>query len=249
MISKYLLPCALATGLTAQALAASDAAEWTYAGADGPDNWGELAAAYEVCKTGLMQSPIDLAEANAVGEISVSVDYADAPLTLRNSGKTVQVDFPSGSYLTSSGRVFELVQVHFHTPSEHTFGGATYPLVAHFVHASDEGALAVLGVLFEEGASHGELQKIIDAADGAGAAASAIDGVTLTTRALVPDDVEVFRYMGSLTTPPCSEGVSWHVAEDTLTASAEQLAAMEALMGMNARPVLPVNGRLVVAPE
>ncbi len=129
---------------------ADDATEWSYEGPRGPETWGELAAAYETCKAGLMQSPIDLAAANATAAIPVSVDYADGPLTVRNSGMTVQVDFPAGSYLTSSGRVFELIQVHFHTPSEHTFDGETYPLVAHFVHASDQGSLAVLGVLFEE---------------------------------------------------------------------------------------------------
>jgi len=249
MSVKHLLPAVITLGLSAQAVAADDAAEWDYAGANGPDSWGELAAAYETCKTGLMQSPIDLADANASGEIAVSVDYADAPLTIRNSGKTVQVDFPAGSHMTTSGRVFKLVQVHFHTPSEHTFAGDTYPLVAHFVHASDEGALAVLGVLFEEGDAHGELQKIIDAAEDAGAGPDPVAGVTLATHALVPAELEVFRYMGSLTTPPCSEGVNWHVAEDVLTASSAQLEAMAALMGMNARPVLPVNGRLVVAPE
>ncbi|MEQ8858507.1 MAG: carbonic anhydrase family protein [Pseudomonadales bacterium] len=221
---------------------------WGYAGAAGPERWGDLDAAYETCKVGLQQSPIDLATANAIAEIDVSVDYEPGPLTV-SSGKTVQVDFPHGSYLTTSGQVFRLVQVHFHTPSEHTFAGETYPLVAHFVHVSHAGELAVLGVLFEEGAGNAELGKIIDSARSAGTEASEFPEVTLHPRALVPEDIDVFRYMGSLTTPPCSEGVNWHVVETPLTAGADQIDAFESMMGNNARPVLPTNGRLVVAPE
>ncbi len=229
--------------------AADETASWGYAGAEGPERWGDLSAAYETCKTGLQQSPIDLAEANVIADVPVSVDYEEAPLAIRNLGKTVQVDFPSGSYLTTSGRVFGLAQVHFHTPSEHTFGGETYPLVAHFVHVADSGALAVLGILFETGEANTELDKIIDSARGAGAAPTAVAGVSIDPRALVPDTLEVFRYMGSLTTPPCSEGVNWHVVSEPMTASIAQIRAFESLMGMNARPVLPANGRLIVSPE
>jgi carbonic anhydrase len=150
--------------------------------------------------------------------------------------------------MTSGGTVFRLVQVHFHTPSEHTFSGEALPLVAHFVHATDAGELGVLGVLFETGAENAGLAPLVDALDGieAGGEGAAL---TVDPNTLLPDELEVYRYMGSLTTPPCSEGVHWHVAEDVLEASPEQLAALEARMGMNARPTLPLNGRLLVAPE
>ena len=248
-MSRTLMP-ALTLGLTIAAVThAAPASAWSYKGETGPDRWGDLEAAYETCKTGLMQSPIDLAHANTVADVPVSVDYGDVPLTIRNLGKTIQVEFEPGNYLTTSGRVFGLAQVHFHTPSEHTFGGATLPLVAHFVHVDDDGALAVLGVLFEEGDTNAELQKIVDAAGDVGTEPTAVSGVSVDLTALVPGDLDSFRYMGSLTTPPCSEGVNWHVVETPLTASAAQIDALESLMGMNARPVLPVNGRLVVAPE
>jgi carbonic anhydrase len=248
-MTRPLLPV-LTLGLTiAAATHANQVHAWSYQGETGPDRWGDLEAAYETCKTGLMQSPIDLARANTVADVPVSVDYGEVPLTIRNPGKTIQVDFEPGNYLTTSGHVFGLAQVHFHTPSEHTFGDAALPLVAHFVHVDEDGTLAVLGVLFEEGAANPELQKIVDAAGTAGTAPTVIEGVDVDLEALVPDDLESFRYMGSLTTPPCSEGVNWHVVETPLTASAAQIEAFESLMGMNARPVLPVNGRLVVAPE
>jgi carbonic anhydrase len=235
--------------LGASAHATIDAASWSYSGDDGPEHWGQLDEAYELCGAGKRQSPVDLAEHNAIGDLMVSVDWDPAPLNLQNNGKTVQANFQRGSYMTSGTRVFNLVQVHFHTPSEHTLDGETYPLVAHFVHATDEGELGVLGVLFERGDANPELQKLIEAARDAGAEARDVEGVEIDPNGMLPDELEVYRYMGSLTTPPCSESVHWHVVEDTVTASGRQIRALENLMGMNARPTLPLHGRLLVAPE
>lgn len=244
---KSVVPTILA-GLTIAASTTLTAApadvEWSYNGDTGPQKWGSLTEAFEACEKGLMQSPIELAQAGAVGDLEFSVDYRVGPLDVPAPGKAVQANFTGGSYMTSGGKVFELVQAHFHTPSEHTVDGDAYPLVIHFVHATGDGELGVLGVLFEPGEANDELQKIIDAAEGDEA-----DGVTLDPNGLVPDELEIYRYMGSLTTPPCSEGVHWHVAEDALTASPEQIAAMEKMMGNNARPVQPLNGRLLVEPD
>jgi carbonic anhydrase len=234
--------------LATPALAASDGEAWGYSGKTGPEHWGELADEFATCKAGLMQSPVDLPGASVPGEIEVTVDWSPGPLSIQR-GKTIQANFAHGSYMTSSGKVFRLVQVHFHTPSEHTIDGDTLPLVAHFVHASHAGELAVLGVLFEEGDENDELQKLIDAAADAGAEARDVAGVTFDPAGLLPDDMEVFRYMGSLTTPPCSEGVNWHVLEETMEAGAAQISAMEEFMGSNARPVQPLNGRLLISPE
>ncbi|WP_128891177.1 carbonic anhydrase [Erythrobacter sp. HKB08] len=234
--------CALAVAGTAMA------ADWSYEGATGPDNWGSLSPDYELCGKGLMQSPIDLAEANARGDVSVFTAYAPGPLTILNNGHTVQANFAAGSKLTSGTMQFDLIQVHFHTPSEEVMHGEQYPMVAHFVHADSDGNLAVLGVLFEEGAANGELQKLVDAAPATKTAPRTVGGVTIDPNGMLPDDLDVYRFQGSLTTPPCSEGVNWHVAKDTVEASAEQLDAMRAIMGDNARPVQPLNGRLLVAP-
>lgn len=228
-------------------------AEWSYSGEDGPQHWGDLAPEFELCGTGIAQSPIELDQANATGDLEVSVDWSRGPLAVSNQGKTVQVDFPEGSYMTSGGKVFELLQVHFHTPSEHTYRGEAYPLVAHFVHASHDGALGVLGVFFEEGGADGganeELTKIIEAVPAQPSDPVVFDGVIFDPNGMLPDELEIWRYMGSLTTPPCSEGVHWHVVEDTVSASASQIRALEKLMGNNVRPVLPLNDRLLVKPE
>lgn len=224
------------------------AAQWDYGPEGGPDAWGDLAPEYAACGAGRMQSPIDLGEANAVGDIKISVDYVPGPLTVSNKGKTVQADFAPGSSMTSGGTVFPLVQVHFHTPSEHAIDGERYPLTAHFVHATEAGRLAVLGIMFAEGAANPDLQKILDAVPAEASVPRRIAGVTLDPNAMLPESIAVYRYMGSLTTPPCSEGVNWHVVKAPMTASAGQIVAFQALMNDNARPVLPINNRLVVAP-
>ena len=146
--------------------------------------------------------------------------------------------------MVSSGTSYKLAQFHLHTPSEHVVSGKSYPLVSHFVHVGTDGALAVLGVMFEEGAANAELQNVIDALSG-----QKSGPVSLNTANMLPSDLRVFRYMGSLTTPPCSEGVNWHVAHAPLTASADQIKTLSGMMGMNARPVQDLNNRLLMAPR
>jgi carbonic anhydrase len=245
MTSSFLRITTLATGLGLGTTACAAPTQWSH---EDPDGWAEANPDFALCEAGLMQSPIDLEAAYAVGDLELSVDWQAGTATVSDLGKTGQVDFPQGSYMTSGGTVFRLVQVHFHTPSEHTFSGETAPLVAHFVHATDAGELGVLGVLFDSGEPNPGLVGLVDAL---GDVEAGGEGVTLELdpNAMLPGELEVYRYMGSLTTPPCSEGVHWHVAETMVEASPEQIAALEARMGMNARPTLPLNGRLLVAPD
>ncbi len=244
-ISGALLAALVATG---PALAA-EPGTYGYGAGNGPEKWGQLSAAYALCERGDMQSPIDLAGANASANVELEVDYQPGPLTVSNKGLTVQADFAPGSSMTSGGTNFNLIQIHFHTPSEHAFSGKRYPLVGHFVHASEDGKLGVLGVMFEEGAANGALAKILAATPAGKSGARTVAGQTIDPGEMLPADRAVYRYMGSLTTPPCSEGVNWHVLEDPITASAGQIEAFEKLMGDNARPVRALNNRLVVAPE
>ena len=235
---------------SSSAFAASDPVEWSYEGdTTGPANWGGLSTDFSACAEGRMQSPIDISEPGAVGDLALSLSYDAGPLEIRNPGKTIRVDFEPGSRMESGGTTFGLLQVHFHTPSEHTVDGEHFPLTAHFVHTTKYARLGVLAVMFVPGEKNAELQKIIDAAGDADAEPTVVDGVTFDPNGLLPPDRDIYRYMGSLTTPPCSEGVHWHVLEQPVEASAEQIAALEDLMGMNARPVQALNNRLLVAPE
>lgn len=212
---------------------------WTHANAA---SWGDLSSDYAACKTGLMQSPIDLAPVNVKADFGVTTNYRSSTATALNKGYTVQVDFKPGQKMVTSGMEFDLLQFHMHTPSEHVISGEPFPLVSHFVHANESGDLAVLGVMFEEGDANTELQKVIDALSGGADSAE----ITLDNSQLIPTDLTAYRYMGSLTTPPCSEGVNWHVAKIPLTASQAQIEALEGFMGMTARPIQPHNHRLLL---
>lgn len=215
----------------------------------GPEVWGQLHGDYAICEKGDMQTPIDLAEANATGNVAIDVNYKTGPLTVSNKGLTVQADFAPGSSITSGGMTFNLIQIHFHTPSEHAISGKRYPLVGHFVHATEVGKLGVLGIMFEEGAANAELAKILAATPSEKSEPATVTGQMIDPNGMLPSDMSIYRYMGSLTTPPCSEGVNWHVLSNPITASKAQIDQFETLMGDNARPLRALNNRLVVAPE
>lgn len=236
----------LVAGMGATAIASDPAVHWGYSGDHGPDKWADVSPEYSACRAGTMQSPVDLGVSNARAHVEVVAGYREAPLAVLNNGHTIQANFSKGSQLVSSGRTYQLLQVHFHTPSEHAVSGKRYPLVAHFVHRDASGQLAVLGIFFDEGEANPELAKILAAAPAHESPVTHIGGVTLDPDGMVPHDLDVWRYMGSLTTPPCSEGVNWHVAMQTMTASREQIEAFHALMGDNARPLQPLNNRLLV---
>ena len=216
---------------------------WGYEGDIGPDRWGGLDPSFAVCDTGLEQSPIDLAGA-------ISADADDGGLDIQwqatewevvDNGHTIQINVAEGSSIALEGRQFSLVQFHFHLPSEHTVDGAASPMEVHFVHAAEEGDLAVIGVFMEAGDEDPTIQGLWEAIPGPEAAPSAVGA--LDPGALLPEGRGYFRYQGSLTTPPCSEVVSWVVMTESISVSQAQVDAFAALYPMNARPVQPLNER------
>ncbi|MCA0977621.1 carbonic anhydrase family protein [Qipengyuania flava] len=218
------------------------AVDWVYGDGELPEKWSITNQDYATCDAGMMQSPIDLDSANAQGDIALAASYGEAAGELKLAPGKVQVVVDPGMGMISGQRLFSLLQFHLHTPSEHRMNGQRYPLTAHLVHATATGELAVLGTMFRQGAENAAIAKIIEAAqDGA-------KQVTLDVQDLVPEDMRVYRYMGSLTTPPCTEGVNWHVADTVLEASPAQIAALEQMLGQSARSMQPLNRRLVVAP-
>ena len=236
----YLAPLAL---LAAPASADHHEKDWNFGDGVSPERWSTVNTAYALCDAGLNQSPIDLGTPNARGDVMLETNFGVSGGTIDLGTEKVQVNFPEGFGMNSGGKEFNLVQVHFHTPSEHAISGKRYPLVAHFVHATDEGELGVLGVMFQEGAANPALAAI-----GAGVTKGKGSAVQFDINDMVPDDLDVYRYMGSLTTPPCSEGVNWHVADQPMTASAEQIALMQSKLGPSARSLQPLGSRLLVAP-
>jgi len=169
---------------------------------------------------------------------------AEAPDgTILNNGHTVQVNLPGGSELAVGDRSFRLVQLHFHAPSEHTVAGRHFPLEAHLVHLSAQGDLAVVGVLFEEGAESPALAGFWDRLPAEAGPPVPLGDAPVELAGLLPEDQSHYRLRGSLTTPPCSEGVRWFVMSEPLTASSDQIARIEAIIGGNNRPVQALNER------
>jgi carbonic anhydrase len=219
---------------------AGDHAHWSYKGESGPSHWGET------CKTGHEQSPIDIRGAKKSGELpAIGFGYAAGAAEVVNNGHTIQVNLPEGGKVQLASGEYKLLQFHFHTPSEEKIKGQAYPLVAHLVHKNDAGELAVVAVLFREGKENAALGKVFAAMPKEEGAKAPLDG-GFDAAALLPKTQAYWAFKGSLTTPPCSEGVKWQVLQTPVEVSKAQLAAFRKLYPMNARPVQPLHGRVVV---
>ena len=236
---------------------ATEDIRWGYQDQDGPERWAAQHPAFATCASGMEQSPIDLTDAQRHGTLAhrphrrpaadlqeITFDYAPGPISILNNGHTIQVDHAPGNGITLDGTRYELVQFHFHHGSEHTVNGVRFPLEMHLVHRGDNGALAVVGVLFEEGSVNNALESIWNHLPRESGAATPVP-VELDARALLPERLTSWRYAGSLTTPPCTEGVSWVVMTEPVTLSATQIEAFGAIFFGNYRPVQPLNGRVV----
>jgi carbonic anhydrase len=228
---------------------AAGAGGWSYEGERGPEHWGDLSPDYHACGMGRMQSPIDLAAANVEADVSITVEYKPVPLTILHNGHTIQFNVENGSRILVGDIPYELLQVHFHTPSEHVVAGQPYPLEAHFVHRSPEGKLAVVGVFFLEGDSNYALADMFAYTPQNKTKAETHFDLIVSPAAILPPVPHFYRYMGSLTTPPCTEGVNWFVVSTPSYASKVQIETLRQAMGENARPAQPLNGRLVIEPR
>jgi len=244
LISRQILAVCASGLLLVSGAAASDKAahpHWGYDGDGGPDHWGSLQTEYEKCASGQEQSPIDLSGVAKAYLRPIDFSYASAPMNIVDNGHTIQVDL-AGSSADIRGRAYDLLQFHFHAPSEHKVDGASYPMELHLVHRDTSGSLAVVGLLIKEGKKNPVIAKIWKHLPSVGERAEP-EGVRLSPAKLLPADKSYFQYAGSLTTPPCSEGVNWNVLRTPIQLSAEQINAFRARYAHNARPVQPLHGR------
>lgn len=219
------------------------APHWEYGGEAGPENWGELTPAFRVCDLGVQQSPINLTNGTRAQLGGIDIDYDTIPLRVVNNGHTIQVNCQPGSGMVLDGTRYKLLQYHFHHPSEHLLSGKSFDLEAHFVHVSDAGVLAVLGVFVRPGAHSVALAPIWNVMPREPGEAS---GGTVSPAALLPDERDYFRYLGSLTTPPCSQKVIWTVFRNPVEMSPEQVRQFAGIFRMNARPVRGLNRRFLL---
>ena len=217
---------------------------WDYDGDQGPDAWGRMRPEFSKCATGQRQSPIDIRGGIAVDLEPIRFDYRPSGFSVIDNGHTVQVNVDPGSSITITGKRYELVEFHFHRPSEERINGRQYDMAVHLVHKDAEGHIAVVAVLLDRGSAQSIVQTVwnnlpLEKGDEVRA------GARLDVAQLLPDDKRYYTYMGSLTTPPCSEGVLWMVMKQPVPISMDQVAIFSRLYPMNARPIQQADGRLI----
>ena len=220
---------------------------WSYAGENGPQVWGQLKPEFNLCAAGKRQSPINIDESSTLqgpAEL-LQFNYQPSSASVLNNGHTIQVDISGDNSVTVRGSSFKLLQFHFHTPSEEEFNDRHFAMVAHLVHQNAEGQLAVVAVLLEPGMINPVINQVwtympLEIGD----RVRVPDGL-INMNELLPKDQRYYQLMGSLTTPPCTEGVLWMVLKQPSTVSQAQIKLFTQLFPHNARPVQPVNGRAV----
>ncbi|BEP93136.1 carbonic anhydrase family protein [Acidovorax sp. A79] len=217
---------------------------WEYKGKHGATHWGALEAGFEACARGAAQSPVDIRKTVKEALPALEFQYTPGAPTLVNNGHTVQVNMPAGSRLVVNGRAMELLQFHFHTPSEEAIGGKRAAMVAHFVHKGEDGGLGVVAALIQPGKTNAAWAPIFAHLPRTGEQVT-VQGLTLDASALLPARKGYYSFDGSLTTPPCSEGVQWMVLKEPVKLGAQQIKAFRQLYNANARPLQPLNGRVV----
>jgi carbonic anhydrase len=236
--------CLAAIANWSTATLASEEQHWSYSGEDGAQQWGDLSADYHLCSKGRNQSPINLTGAVDADLQELNLDYPNRGIVGEvNNGHTIQENLKPGNFLTIQGQQYEAKQFHFHSPSEHQIDGKSFPLEVHIVHANPEGQLAVFGLLFDEG----EPNSMLDQLNGFRPAGLAPYTGPVDYNLLITTRDEYYTYNGSLTTPPCSEGVLWVVPKNPVSASREQIDRFHKAMGADTnRPIQPRNARTIL---
>jgi len=214
------------------------AAHWEYEGAMGPENWGKE---FPTCGRGKSQAPLNIKGPFEKVRFSVAPDYKQGQLKIVNNGHTIQVNVPVGSKIRIDGRAYDLLQFHFHRPSEEHIDGKPSAMVVHFVHKNLEGELAVLGVMLREGNENPGIKTLWTHAPPKEGPEVVPDGVMFNPANLLPREMDFFHYDGSLTTPPCTEKVKFFILKSQVNISKEQVSDFP--FKMNARPIQPPNGR------
>ena len=218
---------------------------WNYSGETGPAHWGDLSPEYAACSQGKQQSPVNIRHAKHAKLPIIEFDYKPSAVDVINNGHTIQSTYDPGSSITIDGKTYELIQFHFHHVSENTVNGKHFPLEGHLVHKNADGKLAVVAVFFEEGHTNPAIATVWNNMPNTEGQENKPSGVQVNASQLLPDDREYYRFSGSLTTPPCTEGVTWLVMAHKMSVSKEQVAAFAALDPNDYRPVQRLNGRKI----
>jgi len=241
----------ISLGASAAAVEAADehgsCPAWSYSGTNGPEHWGDLCADFAACKNGKEQAPLDITNPQVEHLPAIHFAYHPVPLNLIDNGHSIQQNFApgNGNTMTADGKKYEMQQFHFHHPSEEAIDGKHYDMVAHFVHASKDGHYAVIGVLIKEGKPNSLVTTLWENLPAEKEKAHKSDVVEVNAIQLIPAKRSYYIYKGSLTTPPCTEGITFYILDTPMELSKEQIAKFAAIYPDNARPDQPLNGRTI----
>ena len=219
---------------------------WDYGDEHGPSHWGDLNAEFAACKDGHHQSPIDIRNPKKVDLPSIHFEYKPSPLHIIDNGHTVMVNYAPGSFITIGDHKYALKQFHFHRPSEEKINGKNFDMTVHLVHADNDGKLAVVAVLLQQGEESPLIRELWKDLPKEKDKEEFFDNVQIDLSQILPADRGYYTFAGSLTTPPCSEGVTWYVLKHPTTVSADEIQRFSQLYRDDARPTQPLNDRVVL---
>jgi carbonic anhydrase len=246
-LSAAALSCMLA--FIPSLAAAEEHEHWSYRGNTGPSHWGALEHEFATCSQGKHQSPINIKSTAAkhadLG--AIKFDYKPSILKIIDNGHSVQVNYDAGSAIMVGSKRYELVQFHFHHPSEEKIDGKSFPMVVHLVHKADDGKLAVVAVLVRAGQANPLIETLWAHLPKEKGAEQVDTNAQIDATTLLPADRAYYTFDGSLTTPPCSEDVTWFVLRNPVQFSAKEVSRFAKIYPMDARPTQPLNGRVVEA--
>jgi carbonic anhydrase len=239
------VPLILALTLT---ICAQDhqSAHWGYDGDQGPSHWGDLKPEFAVCESGHHQSPIDIRNPQKADLPSLNVNYEPSPLDIIDNGHTIMINYAPGSFIQMGDKRCTLKQFHFHRPSEEQINGRAYEMSVHLVHADEQGNLAVVAVLLKLGSDNPLVHELWTDLPKEKEHEEHFDNIFVNAKALLPSDLGYYTFQGSLTTPPCTENVTWFVLKRPVTVSAAEIKQFEKLYRHNARPIEPLYDRAVL---
>jgi carbonic anhydrase len=219
---------------------------WDYGNAHGPSHWGDLNPEFALCKSGHHQSPIDIRNPHQVDLPSIGFDYKPSRLHIIDNGHTVMVNYDPGSSISVGGKTYSLKQFHFHRPSEEKINGQAYAMAVHLVHADQEGKLAVVAVLLKEGADNPLIRELWKDLPTEKEKEELLNDIQIDATRILPADRGYYTFSGSLTTPPCSEDVTWFVLKHPVTVSAAEIEQFAKLYRNDARPTQQLYDRVVL---
>ncbi len=235
-IAGFLLPVSI--------LADSLESSWGYGGATNPQAWGKLSPEFGKCAVGMEQSPIDIKGSVKGNSAPIIFNYGSSPLVVVNNGHTIRIDYAPGSSISIDGEQYDLLQFHFHTPSEHQIDGMAAAMEVHLVHRNLANELAVVGVMMNTGKEDPLINTIWRQVPPSGQT-NIVKNTTINAANLLPTHKSYYSYVGSLTTPPCSEGVKWYILKSPISMAVEQLDRFKTFYPVDARPIQPLNDRKI----